>query len=55
MKNIDLNNMLENVENINNCNHDWDFLITAMEKSNLFIENCSKCSYNISTLELFKN
>ena len=55
MEDVELDNILKNFKNVSSCDHNWDFLITTMEKSNLFVENCSKCSYNINTLEIFEN
>ena len=43
----------ETLENLQNCNHEWDFSITSMKDSNLFIEKCLKCFANINTLEIF--
>ena len=43
----------ETFENLQNCNHQWDFTITPMKDSNLFIEKCLKCCNSIETLEIF--
>ena len=45
----------KNSKNTKLCQHEWDFLITPMENSNLFFEICSKCFESVGTLELFKD
>jgi hypothetical protein len=40
-------------EIINACQHIWNFEITQMKDSNLFVETCLECSQVITTLELF--
>ena len=46
---------MENKNLLTICEHEWNFLVTPMKNSNLFIETCLKCLENIETLELFKD
>ena len=39
-------------ENLQNCNHEWDFTITPTKGSTLFTEKCSKCFLHIETFEI---
>lgn len=45
---------LNNNQDLDECKHEWDFLITPMKDSNLFFEVCKKCLKGIKTLELFE-
>jgi len=40
------------IENLQNCDHQWNFLITSMKDSNLFTEECLKCFAHIETIEI---
>lgn len=46
---------MKNNKNLDNCKHEWEYIIEPMKDSNLFIEKCKKCSETIGTLELFKD
>ena len=50
---MNINERIEAFENLQSCNHQWDFSITPMKDSNLFVEKCLKCFANINTLEIF--
>ncbi len=41
-------------ENLQDCNHQWDFSITPMKDSNLFTEKCLKCFSHIETFEVLE-
>jgi hypothetical protein len=46
------NKIKEAFKKSQSCNHQWDFIITPMENSNLFIEKCLKCGAGIETFEI---
>jgi hypothetical protein len=44
----------ETTENLQNCDHQWNFSIMPMKDSNLFTEKCLKCFAHIETFEILK-
>lgn len=48
-------NIFTNPKDLGVCKHEWNFLITSMKDSNLFIEACNKCNMSVRTLEVFKD
>ena len=61
---MDMNRVIKTSGNVQNCNHEWDFVITPGENKDptrlyyingLFIEKCLKCFASVETVEILKN